>query len=47
MELAVRMVGEIAPSKYITAEFPLEESKEAFELIDSKPESCIQILLKP
>lgn len=45
--LAVALLQEIHPSKYITHRFRLEEAQRAFELLNEHPEEVIEAVLVP
>ncbi len=47
MDLVLDLLGELRPRNLITHIFSLEEAAKAFELIDSKPDECIQVVLTP
>ena len=47
METVLRLVSELEPGKLISHRIELERSAEAFKLIDSKPESTLQVVLTP
>lgn len=45
--VAIGLLGELRPSKYITHRFPLERAQDAFELIDRGDDELIQAVLEP
>jgi len=47
LELALELLAELRPARYITHRFPLEKAQEAFELIDRTPEQVLQVVLTP
>ncbi len=47
METAVGLCKKVKPSKYITRRFSLEQSAQAYSLIDKKPDELLQAVLYP
>jgi threonine dehydrogenase-like Zn-dependent dehydrogenase len=47
LDLALELLAQLRPSRYITQRFPLERAQEAFELIDRQPGRVIQVVLEP
>ena len=47
MELAIRWLSILRPSKYIADIFSLDEAVGAYRLLDEHPERTLQIVLKP
>ncbi|MEK7786036.1 MAG: zinc-binding alcohol dehydrogenase, partial [Chloroflexota bacterium] len=45
MEVAWQLLREVKPARLITHRFPLAEAAKAYELIDQRPETCIQVVL--
>lgn len=45
-EVAWEALKRIKPAKWITHRFSLEESKQAYQLLDEKPEATIQVIFK-
>ena len=45
MDVAWQMLREVKPARLITHRFPLAEAAKAYELIDQRPETCIQVVL--
>jgi threonine dehydrogenase-like Zn-dependent dehydrogenase len=47
LELALAMLPELDPSRWITHRFALSQAQEAFELLDRHPERVLQVVLEP
>jgi 2-desacetyl-2-hydroxyethyl bacteriochlorophyllide A dehydrogenase len=45
MAVAWQMLREVKPARLITQRFPFAEAGEAYQLIDERPEQCIQVVL--
>lgn len=47
LALALQLLGEIRPGKYVSRRFTLARGDEAFALLERAPETVIQLLLEP
>jgi threonine dehydrogenase-like Zn-dependent dehydrogenase len=47
MELAIRWLGILKPSKYISEVYSLDEASEAYRLLDEHTDRVLQVVLKP
>lgn len=45
--LALELLGELRPSRWITHRFRLHEADRAFELLEREPQSCLGVVLEP
>jgi threonine dehydrogenase-like Zn-dependent dehydrogenase len=47
LKVALGLLQELRPSRYITHRLPLEAAQEAFELLATRPGETIQVVLDP
>ncbi|MBN1835180.1 MAG: zinc-binding alcohol dehydrogenase [Spirochaetales bacterium] len=47
LDVALGLLEELHPSRYITHQLPLESGQEAFQLLAERPGETIQVVLKP
>ncbi len=46
MDQVIKMIKKIEPKDVISHEIPFTEAEKAYELLDKKPEKCIQVILR-
>jgi len=46
-ELALKLIRELRPSKWITHRFPLRDASLAYQLLETNPQDCLQVVLVP
>lgn len=46
LALAWKMLAEINPAQFITQRFPISQAEKAFQLLDTNPQDCIQIVIE-
>jgi 2-desacetyl-2-hydroxyethyl bacteriochlorophyllide A dehydrogenase len=47
LERVLELLASVRPARYITHRFALSRAREAYELLDSRPEGSIQVVLEP
>jgi threonine dehydrogenase-like Zn-dependent dehydrogenase len=45
LRMALNLLSDIQPERWITQRFPIERAEEAYELVDQYPDQTIQVLL--